>query len=708
MTMKKHSFWLVALSLIMCLSMLFCSCSLFNPDEDEDKEKSEEEAKEIIADSLQSLNMGQMLESGLQEYNISFAELLKGVMAEASIGTTVDGEYINIYGGVNENLIKFSAAGEDGYISFTDENMILFSKYGNGYNVSVENISVSVENVVGSPSDMLSAVTDIIKDFKFPEIKANQLKEKDGWYVIKSSYYDSVAREIIDLVIDIMVEVEGADAYVPSDDEINEAVEQISGIIEALGLEIGFSVGDESINGFYVSISTTEDTMSEFFGSAGEMAPTPPYDEPDYGLTETVQQGWEEDDDYWNDDEWSETPDDYWAETDGYWDENNDYWGGNDGYGTNNNIGMPDEADTTAQYPDYGYDYDYGFGYDTEYGYGYDTDYGYDYDYDYGYDYDGDGMPDEAVTADISDYEGLSSVRSGSAPIKIRLEVMLTDNAKNLKHIKFTANIPAEDGTVTIDFVVNSIIQKNDLVGIEANLNMTATDVVIDSEYSVETNSRDEYGYAEYMDIEIIGNINATASLVLDTSKLEGNAGDSIFDLDVSVNVSPKDAFCVDYDYYSGEETRTDVEVYFPSFNIEQYRQSVSVGADITVVDNDTLNLLVSVGADNVSVSVNGTIETKTCPNFGPVPADVSNLIANKELANDIAELEQIAEFIQNEIYYYDYGTLPDVVWYDAQTGLYVYVSNYYYEFLTAMPDYAEQIFYDRATGEITFPEYAE
>lgn len=683
MAMKKRSFWLVALSLIMCLSMLFCSCSLINPDdEDEDVEKTPEEEKEIIADSLQSLNMGQMIESGLEEYNISFTELLKGVMAEASISTTIDGERINIYGGINENLIKFDAAGESAYIHLTDENVVLFSKYGEGYRVSVENISVSPEDIVGSPSDMVSSITEIVKDFKFPEIKADQLEEKDGFYVIKNDYYESVAREIIDLLIEVVAELEGEDSYVPTDDEIEEVVEQIKGIIEALGLEIGFSVGDEAINGFYVSINTTEDAMSEFFGSSGEMTPIPPYDEPNYEdvWTETVVESWGENDDYWGDDDWG---DDY-------------------------NGGIADVE--TMPYPDYDYGYDYdGDGIvDEEYtvqypNYGYET--GTQYDYGYGYD-----VPtvDTTTPVDYPEYEGMSSVKASSAPITLRLEVMLTDNAKDLEHIKLNANIPADDGTVVIDLVLNSIIKKNDLVGVEVSFNMTATNVVIETDYSVETNKYDEYGYTEYVDIEVVGNINATANLVFDTSKLEGDAGDAILDLDVNVNVIPKDAFCVDYDYYAGEETRTDVEEYFPSFNIDQYKQSVGVTADITVVDDDTLDVLVSVGMDDVSVNVNGTIETKSCPNFGALPGDVSNLLDNKNLAADMAELEQIAETIQEEIYLYDYGFLPDVVWYDAQTGIYVYVSNYYYEFYTSMPEDAEEIFYDRATGEIVFPEYAE
>ncbi len=658
MAIKKRSFWLVALSLIMCLSMLFCSCSLINPDdEDEDVEKTPEEEKEIIADSLQSLNMGQMIESGLEEYNISFTELLKGVMAEASISTTIDGERVNIYGGINENLIKFDAAGESAYIHLTDENVVLFSKYGEGYRVSVENISVSPEDIVDAPSDMVSSITEIVKDFKFPEIKADQLEEKDGFYVIKNDYYESVAREIIDLLIEVMAELEGEDSYVPTDEEIQEVVEQIKGIIEALDLEIGFSVGDETINGFYVSINTTEDAMSEFFGSIGEMAPALPDDEPNYVET------------------WTEIVNDDWE--------------------------SESESDPEIVYPDYDYGYDYdGDGIvDEEYTF---EDPNYDYGYDYGYD------TDTTYTVDYPEYEGMSSVKASSAPITLRLEVMLTDNAKNLKHIKLNANIPADDGTVVIDLVLNSIIKKNDLVGVEVSFNMTATNVVIETDYSVETNKYDQYGYTEYVDIEVIGNINATANLVFDTSKLEGDAGDAILDFDVNVNVIPKDAFCVDYDYSVGEETRTDVEEYFPSFNIDQYKQSVGITADITVVDDDTLDVLVSVGMDDVSVNVNGTIETKSCPNFGALPGDVSNLLDNKNLAADMAELEQIAETIQEEIYLYDYGFLPDVVWYDAQTGIYVYVSNYYYEFYTSMPEDAEEIFYDRATGEIVFPDHAE
>lgn len=252
------------------MSLLLASCGSAKKEKEGKGEELSPEIVEAIADGISSLNLGAILE-GLNGISVpEMSDLLESLEFEATLSANYDTleENLSGYIGFKDGIFKSSSSGEESYLIIQGNNMLSVSPYyQGGYSLTLENAGTDDLDLSQYLSD---DIIDILKEFRFPTIKANQITKKGDAYMVSDSYMQSVAKEIIDTAFDIAVEAGLPQSALPTGDDYDELVETVNKALKACGLKLGFTVKNNQVSGVVFEINCTARDLAEAFGESSD------------------------------------------------------------------------------------------------------------------------------------------------------------------------------------------------------------------------------------------------------------------------------------------------------------------------------------------------------------------------------------------------------------------------------------------------------
>lgn len=265
--MKKKTVAIAFISLLMCMCLFMTSCDLSFFEEvgefAEDYLGFPKSDKEVIIDSIESIDLGAILEEAEGQSIESVLNVLKEAEAEVKINTTIDGTEHDIYLGIHNRIIS-APNGEYGVIT-NNNDFIDFSQSSSGG----LRISVSEYESSDTSLDIPEEVVEVIRSFEFPEMTEDDLIDRDGYYFVSDEYLREAVKYTFDLIIDVAQAAEDDEDLNIGDyteEEYNEAVNTLYRLIRALGIGIGFSVDDQMISGMCLTLHTSTYDISEAVG----------------------------------------------------------------------------------------------------------------------------------------------------------------------------------------------------------------------------------------------------------------------------------------------------------------------------------------------------------------------------------------------------------------------------------------------------------
>ncbi len=280
--MKIKSLIAILLTLVLCLSGVLVSCT--PKDKAPEINSDPESDKQVISDQLSEGSIGDIFEKLESEETSLDMSALYEKFAEISFSSELDldTQWIDsvLFLSMNDGIIEAKLPEKSTYVVL-DKNLSVTTlsgyPYGEGYWITSEEMmpsdiempsdNQSIEDALGLSGEAL----DLIKGFSFPEIDADDIELDGDWYIISDEYYEDVVKSILDLIIEL-AEIEGEDT--PTEEEYNEALDQITKIVDALGLEIGFAVIGENIVGIRAGLDIDSEKLSEI--GSGSTSPIPP------------------------------------------------------------------------------------------------------------------------------------------------------------------------------------------------------------------------------------------------------------------------------------------------------------------------------------------------------------------------------------------------------------------------------------------------
>lgn len=280
----KRSHITLCMTFILSFTFVFTSCNGYLYDDDETKSaRTPEQEKQLIIESIGSLDISQLY----QDTSDKIQSTLLGNIgsdsstaeAEMDIFGTVNSEPIQVYGGIKDNLIKLEMLDESVYIAMTESGSVSFIENNGAYQIDVMTLSVfdlgySNQTTVGD-GDALSEMLNVFENFKLPPISAEQLSKEGDFYIISDSYYTSLAQSITNMLIDYAI-ASGNPSSIISDAQKQQITDSLEQAMTFTGLKMGFGVGTNSINGFYLSMDFSSadletDTSFGDFGLADDI-----------------------------------------------------------------------------------------------------------------------------------------------------------------------------------------------------------------------------------------------------------------------------------------------------------------------------------------------------------------------------------------------------------------------------------------------------
>ncbi len=277
--MKIKSLISILLTLILCLSGVLVSCT---PRNNEPETNSDPESdKQVISDALSEGSIGDIFEKLESEETSPDLSALYEEIAGLSFSSEldIDTQWLDsvLFLSMNDGIIEAKLPEKSTYVVLDkDFSVITLSgyPYSEGYwikseemmpsDIEIPSDNQSFEDALGISEEAL----DLIKGFSFPEIDENDIALDGNWYIIPDEYYKDIAKSVLDLIVEI-AELEGEET--PTEEEYNEAMDDIMKIVDALGLKIGFAVSGENIVGIKVIMDVNVDQMSQI--ASGEIAP---------------------------------------------------------------------------------------------------------------------------------------------------------------------------------------------------------------------------------------------------------------------------------------------------------------------------------------------------------------------------------------------------------------------------------------------------
>ncbi len=250
------------------MSTLLVSCGNVKKDKDDKPGKGEvtPEEAQAIADGISSFNLGALLE-GLGDVSVpEMSDLLGSLEFEAtmSVDSIEMSESLMGYIGLKDGIFKSSSNGDESYLIIQGNNMLSVAPYYEG------GYSLALESVGGEEIDISQYLSDdvinILKEFRFPTIKANQITKDGDTYMVSDSYIESVAKEIIDTALELAVEAGLPQSALPTDDDYDELVETVNKLLGAMGIKIGFKLSNNTVNGIVFEFECSADSIADAFG----------------------------------------------------------------------------------------------------------------------------------------------------------------------------------------------------------------------------------------------------------------------------------------------------------------------------------------------------------------------------------------------------------------------------------------------------------
>ena len=301
MSMKK--FFIALLAMILCFSMLLTACGdTAKKGKDKDKEKETEtgssDEKQLIIDKIAEFNLKEIVDtvlSGLESGNMgnmgdmmnTVFEALDATNAEANIDITYNGETGNMYAGFKDNVFQAVMAAPNGetegvYATIKDGNAFVFMPYNGGafeVNGITDMMGLLSQAEMPDIKEQLNAyltddIMNIIGEFKLPELKKEDLTKDGDFYYIATEYYEKLAEDVLNFVIDIM-EAANMTEELPTGAELDAFKGMIAGVLEALNLKIGLAAGNDTICGFAISVDVDINALAEYFGGGAESEAAP-------------------------------------------------------------------------------------------------------------------------------------------------------------------------------------------------------------------------------------------------------------------------------------------------------------------------------------------------------------------------------------------------------------------------------------------------
>ena len=282
--MKK---FLVLISLILCVSMLFTACNKKTDDVVEDQgpvdsveaniamlvktlnacenvdslvntatttvdyEDIVAALKKVSAQGSASINV---VEDGEDEGSVSMDFAMKDNTLNATV-ENVDGESVGIYGSISEAYELAMATWEkDG--DFEDIDAFAFD-----IKSVMDEVMAMAEESMGDDTTLPFDISEI----KLPTFTADAIKYEDGKYILGKSFLYDAIMVTVDSVIDA-AENEGNVLPEGFDEQYDAIKEMADGVVEAIDLEIYFLIKCEVIEGIGMSCNVNMDDVAEACG----------------------------------------------------------------------------------------------------------------------------------------------------------------------------------------------------------------------------------------------------------------------------------------------------------------------------------------------------------------------------------------------------------------------------------------------------------
>lgn len=272
--MKIKSLIAILLTLVLCLSGILVSCT--PKDDVPETNQNPESDKQVISDKLSEGSIGDIfekLEGAETSLDLSaFYEKLAKISFSSELD--LDTKWIDsvLFLSMNNGVIEAKRPERNYYVVLDKDFSVTTLSgypYSEGYWITSEEMipwdiempsdDQSLEDALGLSEETL----ELIKGFSFPKIDKDDIKLDGDWYIIPHKYYEEVVKSVLDLIVEIS-ELEGEEA--PTEEEYNEALDEVMKVVEALGLEVGFAVAGENIVGIKVSVNLDSEKMSQIDG----------------------------------------------------------------------------------------------------------------------------------------------------------------------------------------------------------------------------------------------------------------------------------------------------------------------------------------------------------------------------------------------------------------------------------------------------------
>jgi len=298
-------------------------------------------------------------------------------------------------------------------------------------------------------------------------------------------------------------------------------------------------------------------------------------------------------------------------------------------------------------------------------------------------------------TADFEDSLGSNTGTGGTAvpysaateseKLAASVTMELTDDATLIKSVESVLSASSNGIDVSInektEYVYN---ESKTLTGITASATVNASNMAFASAYKSEKEA-----------LEVIGDITYSANGSVDLAKLS-EPGATVVDLKMNVKSVP--AKKIIYNYETGKSTeitdKNQLKDYDIDMNFDVAAKVKNVGTLDFSMKFDVPQMPDINEGVNVSVEFKGTFSWTAAPGFGTISSDVRAYLDNKDLANQLADLEEKAYVVMKERYNYtdNYIDGNEYIYKDATTGIWVLLCGEESEptFLSAKPAYTD------------------
>lgn len=266
MTMKTRKILSLLLCLLLAMSMFLVACNKQKQDGGSGSNTSSDSEKQAIIDDIASINLGTIIDAVMNNSSTTLGDLFSGINCEGNVNINLGNQNMNVYTGMKNGMFKMSFTDtntDDAYMFVRDNEAIILTSSDGGYIVNAGSAQEATDMIDGLVTDKM---INILKNFKLPAISKSQLTKEGDAYIVATSYYEAVAKSIIDTATDLMIEAGMPASAAPSEEYYNALIAQVTQIIDTLGIKLGFTVSNNRISGVVFGLDTTAGKIAGLTG----------------------------------------------------------------------------------------------------------------------------------------------------------------------------------------------------------------------------------------------------------------------------------------------------------------------------------------------------------------------------------------------------------------------------------------------------------